>query len=151
MVMDDSHCSAKNKSRSVPDTLELQIQPLLTVLGFISQPLHCPLTPPRTATPGNSQCQSQQGCGFHSLPGAKAGMISAVWNPAISEGCVCTVQWLFAEPVAFSWLQEGSRSWSCCHSAQHFSLWVGRLCPASPPIPVQTLVAADLLQLDRGW
>lgn len=36
-VMDDSNCISKNKSRSVPDTLQLQIHPLLKVLGFISQ------------------------------------------------------------------------------------------------------------------
>lgn len=152
MVMDDSHCSAKNKSRSVLDTDTDSASSHSAQFHF--PPLHCPLTLTRTSTPGNSQCQSQQGCGFHCLPGVKAGMMSAVWNPAVSEGCVCPVQWLFAEPVGFSWFQEGSRSWSCCHSAQPCSLQVGRLCPvciALPPIPLQTLGAADILQFDRRW
>lgn len=78
---------------------------------------------------------SEQGCGFHCLPGVKAGLISSAWSPAVSEGCVCTVQWLFAEPVGFSWLREGSRSWRCCHSSQRSSLWVGRLCPVCTALP----------------
>lgn len=124
---------------------------------LVSFPSYCamlqhPLPLPRPATPGNSRCQSLQGCGFHCLPGAKAGLKSTGLIPAVSEGCVRAVHRLFAEPVGFGWPGQGSRSGRCWHSALRFSPGVGRLppvCVALPRTSAQTLGAVDILQHDR--
>lgn len=154
--MNDSQRIAKNKSRSALPMLQLQFHPFPTV-SFPSycatlQHPHLPLS--RPAIPGNSRCRSLQFCGFLCLPGVKAGLKSARLIPAVSKGCVCAVQWLFAQPVGLGWLGQGKQVLEMLlHSALDLSLKVGRLwpvCVALPQISVQILGAEDIVQHDRG-